>query len=880
MAHPVIPQVSPEKQAMLRSVLAQRPVARIRAVRPESIAESRLLSNLTGLMHAEEKKDHSETSISMSQSQAPSKSGLFALEPVTHSLSPDIKPQLPREGLVSSESTNATTRAIKQVTTPVVASRQTTEVEDITPPSSPLNLDQKAKAIGNQQMISSLSLQTRFSATVAPGTNPAISFTDTKPKVSALPSYSTVSKPDASIQESTSVPSFSVSKSDSLIGMGSSSLFGKSSFASAFSTGTSTPTTTAASSKPTTAVTESFASFGMPTVRSTASVAATTKSQNNLVPPAPAPFFSTATPTSSLAPVSIGTSIVGKPVEAVPSLKTNFSFTSLSSTSTAPNPALASSVVPVPLTSVTPSVTPSPSNLFFTSTTLPASTSVPTAVTAAPFSFVLPQSSTAINSPTTTSVSQSSTIKPKATLENFSFSLTKSTTTASTPTAAPFTFDLSGNSGIPSNAVSTKSVFGGTTTSTATGAVFSSIQPNKAPTAFGVVATTTAVTISTPSAPLFGQVPAASTIATTAPAVTSLFGQSASVQSTTTPNTGLTSLFGQSKLGDVVTAPSGIQTTLTQGTTSTAAVQNTVPATTVTAPLFGRPTTTTGSTGTSLFGQPTNATTTPFGSAFGQTVFGQPVSAAITPTPTAAPVFGQSTFGKPSHATPQSTVTPAPVFGSAPVFGQPTGTPSGVLAGNVFGQSAASATTAAKPLFGGSAFGQNPTSISTVAASPATSPAPSTAFGSNLFGNMGLGGTPSVANANRNAFGGGAVFGSATPSGKSKFTSTFWCHLTMNSLGTGTFGATSVTTPFGSLPAASVVSPPTFGSPSSTGFGAFGQSQPAFGGAATFGGSPLFGNKPTFGGGATFGSPPVASIATAKPETGIFWYYGNVLQLL
>lgn len=97
--------------------------------------------------------------------------------------------------------------------------------------------------------------------------------------------------------------------------------------------------------------------------------------------------------------------------------------------------------------------------------------------------------------------------------------------------------------------------------------------------------------------------------------------------------------------------------------------------------------------------------------------------------------------------------------------------------------------------------------------------------------------------------------------------------LTLNCLASGTFasGTTSGASPFGSQPAVPAVSPPTFASPSSTGFGAFGQSQPAFGGAATFGGSPLFGNKPTFGGGATFGSP-VAGIATAtpKPETGTY----------
>lgn len=50
--HPVIAQVSPEKQAMLRNVLVQRPVARIRAVRPETPNESRLLSNLSSMIQS------------------------------------------------------------------------------------------------------------------------------------------------------------------------------------------------------------------------------------------------------------------------------------------------------------------------------------------------------------------------------------------------------------------------------------------------------------------------------------------------------------------------------------------------------------------------------------------------------------------------------------------------------------------------------------------------------------------------------------------------------------------------------------------------------------------------------------------------------------
>lgn len=105
-------------------------------------------------------------------------------------------------------------------------------------------------------------------------------------------------------------------------------------------------------------------------------------------------------------------------------------------------------------------------------------------------------------------------------------------------------------------------------------------------------------------------------------------------------------------------------------------------------------------------------------------------------------------------------------FGTSAVFGQSSGTSTGLLSGSAFGQPAAPASTPAKPLFGSSSFGQTPASNATPAA---TSPAPNTGFGSNLFGNMGLGGTPNAANVNRNAFGGGTVFGGATPSGKHKF---------------------------------------------------------------------------------------------------------------
>ena len=83
--------------------------------------------------------------------------------------------------------------------------------------------------------------------------------------------------------------------------------------------------------------------------------------------------------------------------------------------------------------------------------------------------------------------------------------------------------------------------------------------------------------------------------------------------------------------------------------------------------------------------------------------------------------------------------------------------------------------------------------------------------------------------------------------------------------GQGAFGVTSPSS-FGVQQTAAAPAP-SFGSTSPPSFGGFGQSQPAFGGAATFGGSTLFGSKPTFGGGATFGSP-VNSGVTAKSETG------------
>ena len=69
--HPVIAQVSPEKQAMLRNALLQRPVARIRAVRPETPSESRLLSNLSSMIQASSVKSPAPSSDVHQQEAAP-----------------------------------------------------------------------------------------------------------------------------------------------------------------------------------------------------------------------------------------------------------------------------------------------------------------------------------------------------------------------------------------------------------------------------------------------------------------------------------------------------------------------------------------------------------------------------------------------------------------------------------------------------------------------------------------------------------------------------------------------------------------------------------------------------------------------------------------
>ena len=70
-SHPVITQMSPEKQSMLRNVLVQRPVVRIRAVRPETPNESRLLSNLSSMIQATSVKSPAPSSDVQQQQASP-----------------------------------------------------------------------------------------------------------------------------------------------------------------------------------------------------------------------------------------------------------------------------------------------------------------------------------------------------------------------------------------------------------------------------------------------------------------------------------------------------------------------------------------------------------------------------------------------------------------------------------------------------------------------------------------------------------------------------------------------------------------------------------------------------------------------------------------
>ncbi|KAI9560680.1 putative nuclear pore complex protein Nup214 [Daphnia sinensis] len=827
--HPVIPQVSPDKQAMLRSVLAKRPVARIRAVRPESVAESRLLSNLSGFMHKEDKNASASDSVI---SQASSKSSVSNARDATLSSPVEIKPQLPKLGPATIGSNAVTPQAPTRAPLAKYAPQPAPEVEDVTPPSSPVNLDQKAKDIGTTLMMSSFSLPSRITTTTVAGEKPTSKLTDVKPTVSLPTSLPPPYEPKPTFASiPTSLPSLSFGtpkQTPQPSGLGSTSLFGKSSFASPFNAAP-TPSTTPANAPPK-ATAESTSSFA---ALSTPAVPATVQSQQtkSFSTPSFGLAFPPVTSTSAPSPAPLS----AKPAEQVPSLKTSFSFNSL---------AAAVGAAPTPTSTVVTTSTVQAAgalpNFTFSSTPATTTTASPTiaTTTTAPLSFATPQSSSSIS--TSSSDGLTSAVKPTAAPTNFSFNLAKvpSSSNVTAPAAAPFTFNLSG-AGLATTSA-TPIAFSAPSSTAVAGSLFSLTPTTKTPTAFGVVSTVAPAT--TPSSSLFGQTPAVSATAISAPVVSSLFGQSATP--TAAPNTsatGVTPLFGQGQpanslaTGVPVTQPAfGLAVTTTSATSSTPA-----PAVTT---IFGQPTTTSQNTGT-LFGQPSNPPAGLFSSSFGQGTFGQ--STSTTSTTANAPLFGQSAFGKPAQALPQTSVAPSvQSFGSPPVFGQSSGAATGMSAGSVFGQGATATTTPIKPLFGASAFGQAPANAAATASSP------SQGFGANMFGNMGLGGTPSAANANRNAFGGGTVFGSAAPSGQ------------------GAFGTPAGSSSFGAQ-AATPSAAPSFGSPSQPSFGGFGQTQtqPAFGGAATFGGSPLFGSKPTFGGGPTFGSP-VSSIAAPKQEAG------------
>uniref|UniRef100_A0A0P6FD67 Nuclear pore complex protein Nup214 n=1 Tax=Daphnia magna TaxID=35525 RepID=A0A0P6FD67_9CRUS len=827
--HPVIPQVSPDKQAMLRSVLAKRPVARIRAVRPESVAESRLLSNLSGFMQKEDKNASTAASDSFN-SQASSKSSMPNARDATLASPVEIKPQLPKLGSVNNVSNTVTPLASTRAPLAKYAPQPAPEVEDVTPPSSPVNLDQKAKDIGTALMMSSFSLPSRIAATTVADVKPTSKLTDVKsivPLPTSLPPPYEPKPTFATIP--TSIPSLSFGtpkQTSQQTGLGSTSLFGKSSFASAFNAA-STPSVTpaAAPSKVTAESTSSFAALGTPAVPTTVQ----SKPTKSLSPPSFGLAFPAVTSTSAPSPAPLA----AKPAEQVPALKTSFSFNSLATAVIAPTPT--STVV---TTSTVPAAG-APPNFTFSSTPATTTTVLPTiaTTTTAPLSFVTPQSSSSISTSSTDGLA--STVKPTAAPTNFSFNLAKvpSSSSVTAPGAAPFSFNLSG-AGLATTSA-TPTVFSAPSSTAVAGSLFSLTPTTKTPTAFGVVSTIAPA--STPSTSLFSQAPAASAPATSAPAVSSLFGQSSTpAVAPSTSATGVTPLFGQGQPANSLATGAPV-TQPAFGLAATTANAASTPAPAVTT-VFGQPATTSQNTG-SLFGQPSNPPAGLFSSPFGQGALGQSTSTISSTANT--PLFGQSTFGKPAQALPQTSVAPSvSSFGSSSVFGQSSGAATGLSAGSVFGQGATATTTPIKPLFGGSSFGQTPANAAATASSP------SQGFGANVFGNMGLGGTPSAANANRNAFGGGTVFGSATPSGQ------------------GTFGTTAGSSSFGAQ-AATPSAAPSFGSPSQPSFGGFGQTQPqpAFGGAATFGGSPLFGSKPTFGGGPTFGSP-VSSIAAPKQEAG------------
>lgn len=755
--HSVIPQVSPDKQAMLRSVLAHRPVARIRAVRPESVAESRLLSNLTGYIHAEDKKDTSAASPVISQ--APSKPAFPTLKGVSYS-SHEIKPDLPKMESTNNGLNTKVSAESSGVDFLKPATRPPSEIEDVTPPSSPVNLDQKAKSLGNQLMMSSLSLPSRITASTVEDTKPVSKLTDVKPKFSLPTSLPPPYQPPPyeskpilpSMPTSTPVLSFVAPKKESnQYVLGSTSLFGKSSFASAFGAAASTSMTGAtASCKPTSEVTSSFAISETPV---TSTAVAATSVQPLTTKAVPISSFGFAAPPALSASASTPALVASNPAEPVPTLKTSFSFNVLSSLAGSATTTPASTITTTTLTQTVAT----PSNFTFSSTSLPPlaapviSTIATTATT--PLAFVAPPSTSSISNSSTDSSTTSS--KPSIAPTSFSFSLAENPSCSSTgaPGAtAPFTFNLSGTGSTTTGSTSTG--FSGTSSTPVASSLFSLTSSTKAPVAFGVVNTSSVSNNPSP----FGQ--AAAPVATTAtPVGTSLFGQvSTSATATSTSDTSVATLFGQSKpIQNVTSAPitqSALGLIVATTSTPSALTPNT-PAT-----IFGRPVTTSAATG-SLFGQPVITTAGPFSSSFGQSVFGQPTS--TTSTTASTTVFGQSSFGKPA---PASGVQPASSFGSPSVFGQSSGgTSTGLLAGSVFGQGATSPATAIKPLFGVSAFGQTSANVTAPTSSTANA---NQGFGAGLFGNMGLGGNSTASpNANRNVFGGSAFGGgTGTPSGK------------------------------------------------------------------------------------------------------------------
>ncbi|XP_073486415.1 nuclear pore complex protein Nup214 isoform X2 [Aquarana catesbeiana] len=316
-------------------------------------------------------------------------------------------------------------------------------------------------------------------------------------------------------------------------------------------------------------------------------------------------------------------------------------------------------------------------------------------------------------------------------------------------------------------------------------------------------------------------------------------------------------------------------------------------ATTTAGSLFGQ--TPAPSTGT-LFGQPSNTSTTTsgittsgfgtpgFGSAdggggFGQPTFGQTASLWKAPANSAsnfsfAPsAFGsQPAFGQ-APASTAATSSGGSLFGgstntssaSSFSFGQPSSSNNASTSGGgLFGQSST-------PVFGqGSTFGQSApvfgsasSSTTTTTSSSAFSFAQPSAFGSNSTGSV-FGQSQS---GNANVFGqasstSGGLFGSSSNSTGGGF---------FSGLGGKPSQEAANKNPFGS-------SNTGFGSPSSaSGFGA----APVFGSPPTFGGSPGFGGVPAFGSAPNFSSPlgsnggKVFGEGTAAANTGGFGFGSN-----